>query len=43
MHLQQELDRAVGIVENGLFVGLTSQVIVGSRNGVSVLYRERNG
>ena len=39
-HLQQELDRTVGVVESGLFLGLTSQVIVGSRKGVSVLHRE---
>jgi ribose 5-phosphate isomerase A len=39
-HLQQELDRTVGVVESGLFLGLTSQVIVSSRKGVSVLRRE---
>jgi ribose 5-phosphate isomerase A len=42
LHLQQQLDQTVGVVENGLFLGLTSQVIVGSRKGVSVLHRERN-
>lgn len=40
VHLQQQLDRTVGVVESGLFLGLTSQVIVGSRKGVSVLRRE---
>jgi ribose 5-phosphate isomerase A len=40
VHLQQQLDRTVGVVESGLFLGLTSQVIVGSRKGVSVLHRE---
>jgi ribose 5-phosphate isomerase A len=40
VHLQQQLDRTVGVVEHGLFLGLTSQVIVGSRKGVSVLHRE---
>jgi len=39
-HLQQQLDRTVGVVEHGLFLGLTSQVIVGGRKGVSVLHRE---
>jgi ribose 5-phosphate isomerase A len=42
VHLQQQLDRAVGVVENGLFLGLTSQVIVGSREGVSILHPESN-
>ena len=42
VHLQQQLDQVVGVVENGLFLGLTSQVIVGSRKGVSVLHRDRN-
>ena len=41
MHLQQQLDREVGVVENGLFLGLTSQVIVGRRQGVSILHPER--
>ena len=40
VHLQQQLDRTVGVVESGLFLGLTSQVIVGSPKGVSVLHRE---
>ena len=40
VHLQQQLDRTVGVVESGLFLGLTSQVIVGSRKGVSVLHRK---
>jgi ribose 5-phosphate isomerase A len=42
VHLQQQLDQAVGVVENGLFLGLASQAMVGSRKGVSVLHRERN-
>jgi ribose 5-phosphate isomerase A len=40
VHLQQQLDRTVGVVEHGLFLGLTSQVIVGGRKGVSVLHRK---
>lgn len=43
VHLQQQLGRQVGVVENGLFLGLTSQVIVGSRQGVSILHPERTG
>lgn len=39
--LQQQLDRMVGVVEHGLFLGLTSQVIVGGAAGVSVLQRTR--
>ena len=35
--LQQQLDRMVGVVEHGLFLGLASQVIVGGAEGVSVL------
>jgi ribose 5-phosphate isomerase A len=35
--LQRELDRVVGVVENGLFLGLASRVIVGGANGVRVL------
>jgi ribose 5-phosphate isomerase len=42
VHLQQQLDQAVGVVENGLFLGLASQVIVGSPEGVDILDRERN-
>ena len=42
VHLQRQLDRTVGVVENGLFLGLTSQVIVSGRNGVRVLHPERN-
>ena len=39
--LQRELDATVGLVEHGLFLGLTSQVFVGSTEGVKVLVPER--
>jgi ribose 5-phosphate isomerase A len=35
--LQQDLDRMVGVVEHGLFLGLASRVIVGGANGVREL------
>jgi ribose 5-phosphate isomerase A len=39
--LQQELDRMVGVVEHGLFLGSASRVIVGGANGVRVLANTR--
>ncbi len=35
--LGRRLDSVVGLVEHGLFIGMTSQVIVGGRNGVHTL------
>ena len=35
--LAQRLDGVVGVVEHGLFVGLTSQVIIGSPEGIKKL------
>jgi ribose 5-phosphate isomerase A len=35
--LAGDLDRVVGLVEHGLFLGMTSQVIVGGAEGVKVL------
>jgi ribose 5-phosphate isomerase A len=35
--LQQDLDRMVGVVEHGLFLGLAPRVIVGGANGVREL------
>jgi ribose 5-phosphate isomerase A len=35
--LQRELDSVVGLVEHGLFLGMTTEVIVGSAEGVMVL------
>jgi ribose 5-phosphate isomerase A len=35
--LDRELNRTVGVVEHGLFIGMTSQVIVGSPEGVRAL------
>ena len=34
------LDQVVGAVEHGLFLGLTSQVFVGGREGVRILTEE---
>jgi ribose 5-phosphate isomerase A len=39
--LQHRLDGTVGVVEHGLFLGMTSQVIVGGAAGVRVLHREQ--
>jgi ribose 5-phosphate isomerase A len=39
--LQRQLDGTVGVVEHGLFLGLTSRVIVGGSHGVRVLQRTR--
>ena len=39
MDLDTRLDRVVGLVEHGLFVGMTSQVIVGGASGVTTLSR----
>ena len=36
--LESDLNRIVGIVENGLFIGLTSQVIVAGTEHVSILH-----
>jgi ribose 5-phosphate isomerase A len=35
--LARRLDSIVGLVEHGLFIGMTSQVIVGGKNGVKML------
>lgn len=35
--LQRELDSVVGLVEHGLFLGMTTEVIVGAAEGVRVL------
>jgi ribose 5-phosphate isomerase A len=35
--LARELDAIVGVVEHGLFVGMTSEVLIGSSGGVTVL------
>jgi ribose 5-phosphate isomerase A len=35
--LQQQLDGVVGVVEHGLFVGMTSQVIIGTPKGIQTL------
>lgn len=41
--LASELDHVVGVVEHGLFIGLTSEVHVGGTGGVRVLTRARVG
>jgi ribose 5-phosphate isomerase A len=37
--LQRQLDRMVGVVEHGLFLGMASRIVVGGREGVVVLQR----
>ena len=37
--LERELDSVVGLVEHGLFIGMTAEVIVGGVQGVRVLKR----
>ena len=39
--LEQRLNSIVGVVEHGLFLGMTSEVIVGGPGGVKVLLPER--
>jgi ribose 5-phosphate isomerase A len=38
--LQRELDSVVGVIEHGLFIGLASQALVGTAEGVKQLIRE---
>jgi ribose 5-phosphate isomerase A len=38
--LQRELDGVVGVIEHGLFIGLASQALVGTAEGVKQLTRE---
>jgi ribose 5-phosphate isomerase A len=38
--LDAKLNNVVGVMEHGIFVGLTSQVIVGGARGVRMLFRE---
>jgi ribose 5-phosphate isomerase A len=37
LHLQSQLDSITGVVEHGLFLGLTSQVFIGTPDGVAEL------
>jgi len=37
--LAQRLDRVVGVVEHGLFLGIASEAIIGGREGVKILKR----
>jgi ribose 5-phosphate isomerase A len=39
--LATKLDGIVGVVEHGLFVGMTSKVVVGGPEGITMLNRER--
>ena len=39
--LQRELDSVVGVVEHGLFIGMTSLVVVGHPQSIELLERER--
>ena len=38
--LQSELDSVVGVVEHGLFIGMATQVLVGTKDGVKTIERE---
>ena len=38
--LADDLDRVVGVMEHGLFIGMASQVLVGTPSGVKRLDRE---
>lgn len=38
-HLGHELDSVIGVVEHGLFLGITSQVLIGTPDGVQTLSR----
>ena len=38
--LQAELDSVVGVIEHGLFIGLTSQVFVGKPDGVETINQQ---
>jgi ribose 5-phosphate isomerase A len=38
--LDAKLNSVVGVMEHGLFIGLTSQVIIGGSKGVKMLFRE---
>lgn len=38
--LEQELDSVVGVMEHGLFIGMASQILVGTPDGVKQLRRE---
>ena len=40
-HLRRQLDGTIGVVEHGLFIGMTSRVIVGGAQGVHVLQSTR--
>ena len=40
--LQRELDRTVGVVEHGLFLGMAPRVMVGAARGVHVLHGARH-
>lgn len=39
--LERELDSVVGLVEHGLFLGMTTEVIVGAAEGLKFLYPEK--
>ena len=38
--LEQEINNIPGVVENGLFIGLVDEVIVGSKQGIMTLGKE---
>ena len=38
--LEKDINNVPGVVENGLFIGLADEVIVGSRHGIMTLEKE---
>jgi ribose 5-phosphate isomerase A len=38
--LEMEINNIPGVVENGLFIGLVDEVIVGSKQGIMTLEKE---
>jgi len=43
LKLQRDLDSVVGVVEHGLFLNMTSQVIIGTAAGVQTLHPQAAG
>ena len=40
VQLEQDINMIPGVVENGLFIGVATKVIVGSKKGIMTLERE---
>ena len=37
--LEEEINNLPGVVENGLFIGLATEVIIGRKDGIEVMKR----